>query len=800
MRRLGEQVEAKRRARRVRRGQPGDVARERRGVAAHVDDTPDAAFEEDGARVRRKARAGRIQHHDVRGEGARESQFDVSLAVVDVVTDPDNVEIARKAIVKQEPNTENPSLDQSSTRKVLDIIQPDADPKSPSFGTLKGETFFFAINKVSNARRGNSDLLPVVDWIETHEQFLFSIHEAALLKVQVIWDILVKGADEKELERFKANFGRMRSGMNRFRNESVEIKAVSPDLNTQDLGDHASIIKRHIASGLGLPEHWLSEGSNANRATACYSEDTEVLTENGWKLHFEISDDEKIACYNLDTEEIEYHVPTNRTEFDYDGDLVHFHGKRVDVLVTPNHRMMLKAEKAVWAEGISGGWEFSRADELPYRGFYFKPGGNWSGGASPETFTLPGQTYSEQSRQDPEPDRDLRIEPWLRFLGFFISEGWCKKYDGSYSVYVSQKKGKPVCGEIESTIKALGFSYGIEETKGGVLKFRIGSKALYLWLKENCGPRSSEKRIPEFAMNLDARLSEILFTALIDGDGHFCDREGITSGSYQTNSQVLADQVQILCIRSDRSSRIVTQENRGDYAPTFRVGFSEKPQHVRPERMVDLVPYSGRVFCFEVPTGAFVTRRGPNRLATIQGNSEMGVPTPKRLRSRQRFFRDMIAYIFDFVIDQAILHGTLPRDVNREFTITMPQIWAIDTQAIAAAMASMAASLSIATNEGWVSSGEAREMYLFVTEQLGISTKGLDVRTTKDGADDSAGFNDPNDKKDEADIAGGAVGPNVDAEIARRTGLSPSVVEAFRGGQERALGLEAKRANGNGSA
>ena len=36
-------------------------------------------------------------------------------------------------------------------------------------------------------------------------------------------------------------------------------------------------------------------GSNVNRA--CYSDDTEVLTENGWKLHQDIRKDERIAVY-----------------------------------------------------------------------------------------------------------------------------------------------------------------------------------------------------------------------------------------------------------------------------------------------------------------------------------------------------------------------------------------------------------------------------------------------------------------------------------------------------------------------
>ena len=152
--------------------------------------------------------------------------------------------------------------------RTLNVIRPDEDINSKTHDKLVGDTFFFAINKVSNATRGSSDLFCVIDWLELHEQFLMGIHEAADAKSSVVWDVTVEGADPKTLERFKREFGRITKGMTRFHNEKVKIDPKAPELGTTDLEAHASVLKRHIATGLGLPEHWLSDPGGANRATA----------------------------------------------------------------------------------------------------------------------------------------------------------------------------------------------------------------------------------------------------------------------------------------------------------------------------------------------------------------------------------------------------------------------------------------------------------------------------------------------------------------------------------------------------
>ena len=152
--------------------------------------------------------------------------------------------------------------------KTLKVIRADEELSSKSFGRLNGEVFFFTINKVSNATRGNSDMLPAIDWIELHEQFLMKIHEAADIKTSIVQDIEVEGADEEELDRLRRKHGPIKAGTSWWHNESMKLTTRTADLQTSDLAEHAGILKRHIAMAYGFPEHWLSDPGGANRATA----------------------------------------------------------------------------------------------------------------------------------------------------------------------------------------------------------------------------------------------------------------------------------------------------------------------------------------------------------------------------------------------------------------------------------------------------------------------------------------------------------------------------------------------------
>ena len=68
----------------------------------------------------------------------------------------------------------------------------------------------------------------------------------------------------------------------------------------------------------------------------CYSDDTFVLTENGFKLFKDVLVDEKIYTKD-DNGQLLLINYINKIEMPYNGDLINFKSTQIDLLVTPNH-------------------------------------------------------------------------------------------------------------------------------------------------------------------------------------------------------------------------------------------------------------------------------------------------------------------------------------------------------------------------------------------------------------------------------------------------------------------------------
>lgn len=81
---------------------------------------------------------------------------------------------------------------------------------------------------------------------------------------------------------------------------------------------------------------------------ACYSEDTEVLTNTGWKYFKDLSDNDLVAQYNED-KSVEFVKPLKYFRDYYKGKLIHFKqdcdASKIDLLVTPNHKMVRRSQK-----------------------------------------------------------------------------------------------------------------------------------------------------------------------------------------------------------------------------------------------------------------------------------------------------------------------------------------------------------------------------------------------------------------------------------------------------------------------
>ncbi len=126
-----------------------------------------------------------------------------------------------------------------------------------------------AINKVSNAKRGKSDLATLLPWLRRYKDWLTDRVRINKYKGAFLWTIRLTGADRKTIDRKRMEYAfPPEPGSIVVHNESEEWSAVQPQINADDVEADGRAIKLMIAMGAGLPEHYLSEGGNANRATA----------------------------------------------------------------------------------------------------------------------------------------------------------------------------------------------------------------------------------------------------------------------------------------------------------------------------------------------------------------------------------------------------------------------------------------------------------------------------------------------------------------------------------------------------
>lgn len=143
----------------------------------------------------------------------------------------------------------------------LKIVRED-----PDSGRLEGEVVYFAINKLPNSLRGRSDLLPLADWLDLYDQYLFAEVERLQLLSAFVWDYTIKGGDDKKIKAKLAAFPVPKPGSVFGHNENETLEARTPDLKAQDRSEVATMLRKHIGGSMGFPMTYLGD-TDSNNAT-----------------------------------------------------------------------------------------------------------------------------------------------------------------------------------------------------------------------------------------------------------------------------------------------------------------------------------------------------------------------------------------------------------------------------------------------------------------------------------------------------------------------------------------------------
>lgn len=319
----------------------------------------------------------------------------------------------------------------------------------------------------------------------------------------------------------------------------------------------------------------------------CFSEDTEALTDSGWKSYKELTLNDKVLSLDTDTNTLCWDNINSIIVKEVDEDLYHYENIHIDMLLTGSHRVL--HQKRV-RKG-TGSYRYEKMKNL--KGRVIIPTGGLC-----------------QKSGIPLTDDEIRFVAWILTDGSLNSQG-DRNY---YHIYQSKE---PTKTHIRELLKRLKYSFNENERKRNI-KEVCERELITEPLPETTFSVSAEdsQRIkeffpekypfPTFLADMDNRQFNIFLHEVILGDGSYC-------GKKESNTAVLygqkpfLDAIQILCVQNNKRA-VVVMDNRGDY----RLNISDYTSTCFDvEDKIKKVPYSGKVWCLSVPkTNFFVRRNG----------------------------------------------------------------------------------------------------------------------------------------------------------------------------------------------
>jgi DNA polymerase elongation subunit (family B) len=323
----------------------------------------------------------------------------------------------------------------------------------------------------------------------------------------------------------------------------------------------------------------------------CYSEDTQILSENGWKYYHELNQSELVATFNIEKNKVEFdnvlHLNIKHVE---NCEMYNIINKRTDQLITWNHRVLFKQITKSYRthENNPDSWHIQFAKDVPLHH---------------SNFPLSGEI--DKSSDYNISDDLLKLHAWI------ITEGWNSKYlNNSYSLCQSRTKNSKFCDEINNIF--LNLKWDIKE-KQRIRKNKVESEwyllveySKFINLEENY------KVIPLWMLkNLSLRQLNVLFFELMKGDGNK------KTWCYNAVDSLARDRFQYLCCLIGRASS--NTGNKNVYCCDEKYTSIIWSKNSKFKAGKNKLFYTGNVWCPTVKNGFIIVRR--NGKPFISGNS-----------------------------------------------------------------------------------------------------------------------------------------------------------------------------------
>ena len=366
---------------------------------------------------------------------------------------------------------------------------------------------------------------------------------------------------------------------------------------------------------------------------SCYDSKTRAFTREGLKTYNEIKEGELVLTINVENRKVEWKPVEKIIVQDYAGKMIRMKTDTVDMLVTPNHRMlvqMLKSKKLAYktAEDVAN----EAVNKLPKH--Y-----QWEG-EMPDI--LKNQKFAEQ---------------FMYLLGIFIGDGFvayqeknipsktgltreeflknardrCGRFklvgmhgkqkfnvSKSWRIFLDIPENDSCRKRCEKSLDALGVRWHKQKGKSGEHIYFTSKELFHIF--EQCGKNAKNKEIPLWALESSPTLLRPLLDGLLDSDGSrgYC---------FFTSSLKLARQVMVLCVKlgfnpilKSRFSRSKI-DNRDVSGLSYCILISKKEWRGVRREIISEVDYRGKIWCLKIKNNKnFLVER--NGKATFCGNTD----------------------------------------------------------------------------------------------------------------------------------------------------------------------------------
>jgi len=325
----------------------------------------------------------------------------------------------------------------------------------------------------------------------------------------------------------------------------------------------------------------------------CYDDQTEVLTGDGWKRWPDVTGNERFVTRSA-SGAIVYQRAQRLIRRPHNGPMIRVRRANVDLLVTPDHRMLAKRRRQPHRES----W-----DLVPARDFrdacHRIPmgGGDWAADDTEGSFP----------------------PAFMALIGFFIGDGYSS---GSTSAFNLRKEREITFLRTEAERAG----YALTQ-RGG--RFSLIADEDFRLFAKLCYDSERAKVIPDRLLEQPVDGLAELMRGLMHSDGSV---SATGKRMYSTTSRVLAGQLQELALKLGQAAVVAEAPLDSDPAhygskTRYRVTIY-RDRNLEPkvgwtttarEQQVTVEEYTGHVYCVTVPNGVLYVRR--NGIPAWCGNS-----------------------------------------------------------------------------------------------------------------------------------------------------------------------------------